>query len=193
MSKRVIGQKHRKEGRERARLYTVIQCDDCGATTYERRADRIAAALERGCKSCSSKGQSNAGREHRSSYRLDGRMKHPLYNTWSGILLRCYYPKHKSYPAYGGRGIEVCLRWLLDFWAFVEDVGERPEGMSLDRIDSDGNYEPNNCRWATWSQQMSNRKFYTLLTDEEYAEQQKAKTRIYNRRHRAPSARPRKK
>jgi hypothetical protein len=192
MSKRIIGKKHRKEGRERARLYTVIQCDDCGATTYERRADRIAASLERGCRSCKGIASTEQQRRLQAERRQDGRTKHPLYPTWCMMLSRCYDPDHKSYHFYGGRGIEVCLRWQLDFWAFVEDVGDRPEGMTLDRIDSDSNYEPANCRWATWSQQMSNRKFYTLLTDEEYAEQQKAKQRIYNSRY-VPSGRPRKK
>ena len=191
MTKHTIGKEYRKEGRERAHLYTVIQCDDCGATTYERRANRIEAALQRGCRFCSHKGQSRVERERRSlyesNYRQDGRNRHPLYITWMGMLTRCYDTKHKSYSSYGGRGIEVCPRWQLDFWAFVEDVGDRPEGTTLDRIDGNGHYEPNNCRWADWSQQMSNRRWCSLLTDEEYLEQQKAKRRIYQRKRRSVS------
>lgn len=81
----------------------------------------------------------------------------PTFNTWSSMHSRCRDEGNASYPHYGGRGITVCERWN-DFSNFLEDMGERPEGKTLDRIDNDGSYEPVNCRWATKEQQTANRR-----------------------------------
>lgn len=85
-----------------------------------------------------------------------GGVGHPLYNTWKGIIQRCENPKHTHFADYGARGITMCQRWRGDFFAFVADVGERPAGRSLDRIDNSRGYEPGNIRWATQSEQLNN-------------------------------------
>jgi hypothetical protein len=79
------------------------------------------------------------------------------YYRWRNMLRRCTDPENKAWPNYGGRGITVCARWL-DFENYYADVGDAPEGMSLDRVDNDAGYESGNVRWATHSTQMRNRR-----------------------------------
>lgn len=88
------------------------------------------------------------------------------YRSWSLMRHRTMTPSDSGYHRYGGRGITVCDRWLGKdgFVNFLADMGERPEGMTIDRIDNDGNYEPENCRWATNAEQRRNRKDIRLLT-----------------------------
>lgn len=80
------------------------------------------------------------------------------YRAWCSMLRRCYNSQVKEYPRYGGRGITVCERWQLSFENFLWDMGLKPwPGLSLDRIDNNGNYEPSNCQWADKTQQANNR------------------------------------
>ena len=79
-------------------------------------------------------------------------------NRWYAMVGRCVNVNHPAYKDYGGRGIAVCDRWLNSFDDFYFDVGDAPEGMSLDRIDNDGDYEPGNVRWATKQDQALNRR-----------------------------------
>lgn len=88
----------------------------------------------------------------------DGRSKHPLYYIWAAMHQRCLDPNHSAFKYYGGRGIKVCVRWL-DFWSFVQDVGSRPsKSHSIERVNPDGNYTPENCRWATAGEQSVNKR-----------------------------------
>ena len=81
-----------------------------------------------------------------------------VYHRWDAMIQRCTNPKHKAFKNYGGRGIKICDRWLESFEAFLADMGEPPDGLMLDRIDNDGNYEPGNCRWTTRGVQNINKR-----------------------------------
>lgn len=86
-----------------------------------------------------------------------GLSSHPLYHTWENMRQRCNNPNNTNYRWYGRRGIKVCERWS-DFALFIEDIGEKPIGKSLDRINGNGDYEPGNIKWSTQQEQLRNQQ-----------------------------------
>lgn len=131
---------------------------DCGAVIEVCRSNLITGTTE----SCGCLHREQLGNRVRSH----GMTKTPTYVAWCNMKGRCLNPKQTGYENYGGRGIKVCDRWLNSFENFLADMGERPEGMSLDRDDTDGNYEPGNCRWVPWVKQMNNQRKTIRITHE---------------------------
>ncbi len=93
-----------------------------------------------------------------------GQSSHPIYTSWAGLKSRCLNENDVDFSHYGGRGIRVCDRWLEDFWHFWSDMAaEWRPGLSVERKDVNGNYEPKNCCWATQSRQMRNTRRTIML------------------------------
>ena len=80
------------------------------------------------------------------------------YKTWKGIKQRCYNKNSQGYKNYGARGINMCNSWFNSFENFFQDMGQKPKGLQIDRINNDGNYEPNNCRWVTPKENAANKR-----------------------------------
>jgi hypothetical protein len=123
---------------------------DCGATDVIAVGNLLQQGKKKSCGCATSAMVSAAKRTH-------GQARTAVYKRWLNMKQRCGNPDNPAWKNYGGRGIRVCDRWLNSFETFYADVGDPPApSLSLDRIDNDGNYEPGNVRWATWSQQQKN-------------------------------------
>jgi hypothetical protein len=149
----------------RYRLRWMCRCD-CGGTQVVR-PDALKAGLTRSCGCLQPLAASANLRRyyeshahavvHGHSSSRNGKKPSPTYITWVGMRARCHNPKSAKYGRYGGRGIQVCERWRNCFKAFLDDMGPRPDGHTIDRIDPNGNYEPSNCRWVTHEQWLNRR------------------------------------
>jgi hypothetical protein len=103
-------------------------------------------------------------RREKCSGKTHGKSYTKTYDCWARIKKRCYNPTRSSFPNYGGRGIIVCERWKNSFENFFEDMGEIPDGYTIERIDVNGNYCKENCRWATHKEQGRNKRTNRFLT-----------------------------
>jgi hypothetical protein len=89
----------------------------------------------------------------------------PTYFVWRNMRSRCYNENDINFKNYGGRGITICNQWRHDYDTFVDDMGIRPDGLTLERKNSNGNYEPENCRWATYIDQLNNRPNFNRIIE----------------------------
>lgn len=128
---------------------------DCGAVAIVRRSNLVSGNT----RSCGC-----LQRELRGTHNLKhGRSNSSAYWRWKAMIQRCTNPKAKSYSNYGGRGIRVCERWR-DFQAFYADMGEPPPGGTIERLNNNGDYCPENCIWASQSEQNRNQRRTVILT-----------------------------
>lgn len=133
---------------------------DCGGTTVIPTGELLRSGqdsdgrVRRGVRSCGCL-QPDMAVETHTTHGMTGT---PEYQAWADMISRCENPDAGEFKRYGARGISVCAAWRSSFERFLADIGLRPEGLTLDRIDVNGNYEPDNIRWATQTTQMRNRR-----------------------------------
>lgn len=148
-----------REGTDQKSQQKLWLCKcDCGNTVL-----RVGNTLKRG--NLSNCGCLIKDIKRGNAYSLThGKSKSGEYKSWSSMIQRCTNPKHASYKNYGARGVSVCEEWLGSFEQFFADMGSRPEGHSIERIDSDKNYEPGNCKWSSRIEQQNNKRNNRLIT-----------------------------
>lgn len=136
----------------------VARCRLCGGERWKQTSALRRCSFRRWCE------RSMPGRPSRCA-RRSPKLDHPSeYGSWAQMKARCLNPRSTSYDLYGGRGIRVCARWERSFWNFLADMGKKPgAGYSIDRIDGDGDYTPENCRWADARTQGRNTRTNQLI------------------------------
>ena len=134
--------------RKNGRVLWRCECD-CGNEVLVRSSSLLRPSSTKSC-GC-------YGRDSRFGRGTHKMTNTPEYRTWCKMKARCYSPRDKRFGNYGGRGITVCDRWLNSFQNFYDDMGPKPAHYSLERIDNDGNYEPQNCKWIPMAEQAKNR------------------------------------
>lgn len=146
---------------EKKRWFMHCICD-CGRNTKVERCSLISGNT-RSCGCLNIKQVTQLGKQNKTH----GMIHTPEYRSWSLAKSRCLNPKCKDYPNYGGRGVKMCRRWKNSFEAFYEDMRSKPKpkrDYSLDRINNDGNYEPENCRWVKRKEQNNNKRNVKEIT-----------------------------
>lgn len=148
--------------RDTERHWYKVKCKCGNESIVERNILKSGKSTK--CRSCarkiSTKGEKNGS--HRHGYSSLSHPHYYLYTTWVSMKQRCFNPKVKNYHRYGGRGITVCDEWKNSFENFLKDMGERPEGYCIDRIDNEKGYFKENCRWVTNEENCNNREVSAL-------------------------------
>lgn len=134
------------------KIMWICRCS-CGSIG-EIRGKTLVNNASKGCRKCMSR---RTNSKSPLAWR-HGLSKTPTYKIWAYMIARCHNPRDTGYQYYGARGIKVCKRWRDDFLNFLQDMGERPENLTIDRIDNYKDYQKDNCRWATWTEQGNNQR-----------------------------------